>query len=67
MVALHQDVAHPLVWSKAEGDGRVAYIALGHSQAVWSAAPYQRLVLQTLAWLTAARRSGPPSGAGPTP
>jgi type 1 glutamine amidotransferase len=55
MLALHEGVAHPLVWSKAEGRGRVAHVALGHSVAVWQLASYQQLMLQTVAWLTEER------------
>jgi type 1 glutamine amidotransferase len=39
------------VWSKPEGNGRVAHIALGHSAAVWQLEPYRRLMLQAAAWL----------------
>jgi type 1 glutamine amidotransferase len=53
MIALDQGVAHPMVWSKREGKGRVAYIAMGHDLGVWSLEPYQRLTLQAIDWLTA--------------
>ena len=53
MVALDRGVAHPMVWTKAEGQGHVAYIAMGHDERVWSLPPYQRLLLQASAWLTA--------------
>ena len=52
LAALYEGVAHPMAWSKSEGAGRVAYVALGHSQAVWKVPAYQRLMLQTLAWVT---------------
>jgi type 1 glutamine amidotransferase len=52
MVALDRGVAHPMVWSKSEGKGRVAHIAMGHDAKVWSLEPYQRLMLQAIAWLT---------------
>jgi type 1 glutamine amidotransferase len=51
MVALDRGVAHLMVWSKAEGKGKVAYIAMGHSPEVWSLASYQRLLLQAVSWL----------------
>ena len=51
MVAVKDGVAYPQVWSKKEGQGRVAHIALGHTAAVWGLASYQRLVLQTVDWL----------------
>jgi hypothetical protein len=53
MVALDRGVAHPMVWSKREGKGRVAYVAMGHDLGVWSLEPYQRLTLQAIDWLTA--------------
>jgi type 1 glutamine amidotransferase len=52
MMALDRGVAHPMVWSKREGQGRVAYIAMGHGPEVWGLEPYRRLVLQAIAWLT---------------
>ena len=52
-VALDRGVAHPMVWSKQEEKGRVAHIAMGHDLGVWSLEPYQRLVLQAIAWLKA--------------
>ncbi|MBN1220876.1 MAG: ThuA domain-containing protein [Anaerolineae bacterium] len=51
MVAIDRGVAHPMVWSKQEGQGRVAHVALGHSADVWQLGPYQRLMLQTIKWL----------------
>ena len=53
MLAVDRGVAYPMVWSKNEGLGRVAHIALGHSRAVWTLAPYRRLMVQTIGWLTA--------------
>jgi type 1 glutamine amidotransferase len=51
-VALDRGVAHPMVWSKTVGLGRVAYVAMGHGPAVWDLAPYRRLILQAIDWLT---------------
>jgi type 1 glutamine amidotransferase len=51
MMTVANGVAHPLVWSKSEGRGRVAHVALGHSAAVWELAPYRQLMLQTAKWL----------------
>ena len=53
MVALDRGVAHPMVWSKSEGRGRVAHVAIGHDEKVWNLEPYQRLMLQAIDWLTA--------------
>ena len=52
MLAVERGVAYPLVWSKSEGRGRVAHVALGHSASVWELEPYRRLMLQTINWLT---------------
>lgn len=52
MVALDRGLAYPMVWSKTEGQGRVAHIAPGHSQEVWNLKPYQQLLLQAMDWLT---------------
>ena len=52
-VALDRGVAHPMVWNRSEGKGRVAYIAMGHGPEVWGLEPYQRLMLQAIEWLTA--------------
>ncbi len=51
-VALDRGVAYPMVWSRSEGRGRVAHVALGHGPEVWGLKPYQRLMLQALDWLT---------------
>jgi type 1 glutamine amidotransferase len=51
-VALDRGVAHPMVWSRREGRGRVAYVALGHGPEVWGLEPYRRLMLQAVAWST---------------
>jgi type 1 glutamine amidotransferase len=51
VVALDRGVAYPLVWTRREGQGRVAHVALGHSEKVWSLQPYQRLMLQAIDWL----------------
>jgi type 1 glutamine amidotransferase len=51
MIGLDRGLAHPLVWSKPEGKGRVAYVALGHGPEVWTLGPYQRLLRQAADWL----------------
>jgi type 1 glutamine amidotransferase len=51
MTALYQDVAYPMVWSKNEGLGRVAHIAMGHFPQVWQQAEYQKLLVQSAGWL----------------
>ena len=59
MAASHRGVCHPLVWTRHEEAGRVAYIALGHSEKVWLLPAYRKLMTQALMWLTAS-----PSSAG---
>jgi type 1 glutamine amidotransferase len=56
MVAEYQGAAHPIAWSRSEGRGRVAHVALGHSKDVWKLEAYQRLMLQTIEWLAKAAR-----------
>jgi uncharacterized protein len=51
MATVHAGVVHPLVWSKSEGRGRVAHIAMGHSGEVWELEPYRRLILQAAGWV----------------
>jgi type 1 glutamine amidotransferase len=51
MVAVYEEVAYPIAWSKADGRGRVAHISLGHSKQVWELESYKRLMLQTIQWL----------------
>jgi len=53
MVAVDRGVAYPMVWSKEEGDGRVAHVAMGHGPRVWAHGGYQRVMLQAAEWLTA--------------
>jgi type 1 glutamine amidotransferase len=50
MGALDRGVAHPMVWTRIEGRGRVAYVAPGHDGHVWSLAPYRRLFAQAAQW-----------------
>ncbi len=52
MVAFDRGIAYPMAWSKRESQGRVAHLAPGHSAQVWNLESYQRLLLQTLDWLT---------------
>jgi hypothetical protein len=41
MVAVDRGVAYPMVWTRDEGQGRVAHIALGHTSEVWESAHFQ--------------------------
>lgn len=49
--AQHAGHPQPLAWSRAQGDGRVVYFALGHDENSWSLAAYQKIVLQSIGWL----------------
>jgi len=40
----------PLAWTRSYGRGRVFYTALGHEEAVWQDARYQRLLLNAIQW-----------------
>ncbi len=51
LLAIHEGVAYPMGWSKEEGQGRVAHIALGHFPEVWNLAPYRQLMRQAANWL----------------
>ena len=53
MVAVDRGVAHPMVWTKTEGQGRVACVGMGHSALVWDLPQYRQLLLQAVDWLTA--------------
>ena len=50
MVALDRGVAHPMVWTRNEGRGRVAYLAPGHDGQVWNLPAYRRLFTQAAQW-----------------
>lgn len=52
MAAFNEDICHPMVWSKCEGSGEVAHIAMGHGPNVWEMASYRQLLFQTLGWLS---------------
>lgn len=51
-VTLDRGMAYPMVWSRSEGRGRVAHIALGHGPEAWNLPPYQRLMRQAVDWLS---------------
>jgi type 1 glutamine amidotransferase len=51
MTAIDRGAAYPMVWSKSEGQGRVAHIAMGHSELVWNLPSYRQLMLQALDWV----------------
>ena len=51
MVAIDRGVVYPMVWTKAERQGHVAFSAMGHDERAWSLPSYSRLLLQAAAWL----------------
>jgi type 1 glutamine amidotransferase len=51
MMAVDRGTAYPMVWSRSEGQGKVAHVAMGHSALVWDLPQYQRLMLQAVDWL----------------
>jgi type 1 glutamine amidotransferase len=57
MIAIHNGMAYPMVWTKREGKGLIAHVALGHSPKVWELESYQLLMLQTVEWLTSKNKS----------
>jgi uncharacterized protein len=40
----------PLAWTRAFGEGRVFYTALGHEASVWQDARYQRMLTNAILW-----------------
>jgi type 1 glutamine amidotransferase len=52
MVTFDRGIAYPMVWTRSEGRGQVAYLAPGHSERVWDLSPYRQLVRQAVAWLS---------------
>lgn len=51
MIAIYEQVAYPVVWSREDGLGKVVHISLGHSDKTWELEPYQRLMLQSIHWM----------------
>jgi len=50
-----EDEAHPLVWARDAGPGRVVYDALGHHVGSYDARGHQALLERAMGWLTSAR------------
>jgi len=51
MVSLDRGRAYPMVWTRQEGAGRVAYVGMEHSAAVWQLEGYGQLMRNTVAWM----------------
>jgi scyllo-inositol 2-dehydrogenase (NADP+) len=47
---LWQGKPHPMAYTRAYGDGRVAYLANGHSQQAWKHPEFRKLLLRAVAW-----------------
>jgi type 1 glutamine amidotransferase len=52
MIATYEGKAYPMAWSKEVGKGKVAHIAPGHAANVWNHLMFQKLLSQTVDWLT---------------
>ncbi len=52
LIAVEGGAAHPMAWSRREGRGRVAYLALGHDERVWGDRSFQALFRQAVGWAT---------------
>jgi type 1 glutamine amidotransferase len=46
----------PLAWTRAYGNGRVFYTALGHEEAVWRDSRYQTLLRNAVRWAIGSSR-----------
>lgn len=51
MTAENRGAVYPMVWTKDEGHGRVAYIAPGHTASTWATENYRQLLRQGVGWL----------------
>jgi uncharacterized protein len=47
-----QPYGWPLAWTRAFGQGRVFYTALGHEEAVWRDPRYQQMLANAITWVT---------------
>jgi len=52
MVSIDRSLAYPMVWIREDENGKIVNISMGHDEKVWSDNSYQRLILQSLSWLT---------------
>jgi uncharacterized protein len=46
-----QPYGWPLAWTRAYGQGRVFYTALGHEEAVWRDPRYQQMLANAISWV----------------
>jgi type 1 glutamine amidotransferase len=54
-VAFDRGIAHPMLWTREEGTGRIVHVAPGHGPLVWAVDAYRRLMLQALEWAAGRR------------
>lgn len=43
--------AYPIIWCRAYGDGKVYFNGLGHNEAVWDDAAFQKSIVDAASWL----------------
>ncbi|HEY5979712.1 MAG TPA: ThuA domain-containing protein [Microlunatus sp.] len=51
----HDGLAHPMIWAREQGSGRVVYDGLGHDMRSYDSEEHRALLRRTLAWLAAER------------
>ena len=51
---LWQGKPHPMAYTRAYGEGRVAYLANGHTMQAWKHPEFRKLLLRAVAWSTGA-------------
>jgi type 1 glutamine amidotransferase len=52
LVAMDRGVVFPMAWTRNEGKGKVAVLSPGHHKLVWEQSMYQKLVVQSINWLS---------------
>jgi len=51
MITMDRGSAYPMVWTRREGKGKIAYIAPGHADNVWNHPAFQKMTRQGINWL----------------
>jgi type 1 glutamine amidotransferase len=51
LLGIDNEHKNPLAWVRNHGQGRVAYLALGHDIGVWDSGEYDQLIFRLLEWL----------------
>ena len=47
----YQRPPYPVTWARREGQGRVFYTAMGHSEQTWRSALFQEILFGGIAWV----------------